>query len=241
MTSINLCEKLFQPSTTGPPTSTITVATGHREAQNYRVRKCTAYSPHPPPPYPSHHPHHASLLPSPKKGLYRATKIPTAAKRPTMAPWAVLAVAAPLKGVTVGAAMVVALVGTCGWPSVNSETGAMVVRTDAVGVVSRVVTTAAEVTVGVSVVIGATGVVVGAAGEVAGSLGIVAGAAGVVAGAAGVVPGMGRVTPTLPQRLWAKAMAAEREWVSVKSSRFDASSRTYRRSRWGCRQLAPEA
>lgn len=148
-----------------------------------------------------------------------------------------------MKGVTVGAAMVVALVGTCGWPSVNSETGAMVVRTDAVdvvsmvvttdaeGVVSRVVTTAAEVTVGVSVVIGAAGVVVGAAGEVAGAAGVVA----------GVVTGMGRVTPTLPQRLWAKAMAAEREPVSVKSSRFDASSRTYRQSRWGCRRLAPEA
>lgn len=76
-------------------------------------------------------------------------------------------------------------------------------------------------------VIGATGVVVGAAGEVAGALGVVAGAAGVVAGAAGVVPGMGmgmgRVTPTLPQRLWAKAMAAEREPMSVKSSRFDTN------------------
>ncbi len=83
-------------------------------------------------------------------------------------------------------------------------------------------------------VMGAAGVVVGAAGEVAGALGI-------VAGAAGVVTGMGRVTPTLPQRVWAKAMAAEREPVSVKSSRFDASSRTYRQSRWGCRQLAPEA
>lgn len=162
-----------------------------------------------------------------------------------MAPWAVLAEAAPLKGVTVGAAMVVALVGTCGWPSVNSETGAMVVRTEAEGVVSMVVTTAAEVTVGVSVAIGVIGVVIGvvigAAGEVAGALGIVAGAAGVVAGAAGLVPGMGRVTPTLPQRVWAKAMAAGRERVSVKSSRVNASSRTYRQSRWGCRQLAPEA
>jgi len=109
-------------------------------------------------------------------------------------------VAAPLNGVTVGAATVVALVGTWGWPSVNSETGAMVVMTLTVAVVVREVTIAE-----LKVVDMAAAVVVAGVGVVVAGTGVVDGAA------VGVEPEMVSVTPTLAQSCWAKVRAAAKK------------------------------